>query len=60
MSSASIINRLSAATIHKIAAGEVIEDAAVVCASLVKGKTAPAKALKGEIRGDNFVVPLTE
>ena len=43
-----------------IAAGEVIEDAAVVCASLVKGKTPPAKALKGEIRGDNFVVPLTE
>jgi len=43
-----------------IAAGEVNEDAAVVCASLVKGKTPPAKALKGEIRGENFVVPLTE
>ncbi|MEP6911573.1 MAG: NDP-sugar synthase [bacterium] len=43
-----------------IPAGEVIEDAAVVCASLVKGTTPPAKALKGEIRGDNFVVPLTE
>jgi len=43
-----------------IPAGEVIEDAAVVCASLVKGKTPPTKALKGEIRGDNFVVPLTE
>lgn len=43
-----------------IPSGEVIEDAAVVCASLVKGKTPPAKALKGEIRGDNFVVSLTE
>jgi NDP-sugar pyrophosphorylase family protein len=43
-----------------IPTGEVIEDAAVVRASLVKGKTPPAKALKGEIRGDNFVVPLTE
>src|ERR1700730_3753322 len=43
-----------------IASGEVIEDAAVVRASLVDGKTPPAKALKGEIRGDNFGVPLTE
>ena len=43
-----------------VAAGEVIEDAAVVCATLVKGKTPPEKALKGEFRGDNFVVPLTE
>ncbi|HYJ85690.1 MAG TPA: NDP-sugar synthase [Pyrinomonadaceae bacterium] len=43
-----------------VAAGEVIEDAAVVCASLVRGKTPPEKALKGEFRGDNFVVPLTE
>ena len=38
--------------------GEVIEDGAVVCASLVRGKTPPEKALKGEFRGDNFVVPL--
>jgi NDP-sugar pyrophosphorylase family protein len=44
----------------KISAGEVIEDAAVVRAALVEGKIPPAKALKGEIRGDNFVVPLTE
>lgn len=43
----------------KIAAGETIEDAAVVCASLVRGKTPPEKALKGEFQGDNFVVPLT-
>jgi NDP-sugar pyrophosphorylase family protein len=43
-----------------IPAGEVLEDAAVVRASLVQGKTPPAKALKGEIRGENFVVPLSE
>lgn len=44
----------------KISAGEVIEDAAVVCASLIQGKVRPPKALKGEVRGANFVVPLTE
>lgn len=44
----------------RIGRGEVIENASVVCASLVEGKTPPAKALKGEIRGGNFVVPLTE
>ncbi len=43
----------------KIGAGEIIEDAAVVRASLVQGKTPPPKALKGEFRGNNFVVPLT-
>jgi NDP-sugar pyrophosphorylase family protein len=44
----------------KIKDGEVVEDAAVVCAALVRGREPPAKALKGEFRGDNFVVPLTE
>lgn len=44
----------------EIGAGEVIENVAVVCASLVRGKTPPPKALKGEYRGDNFVVPLAE
>ena len=44
----------------RIGAGEIIEDAAVVCASLVRGKTPPEKALKGEFRGENFVVPLAE
>lgn len=43
----------------KISAGEVIADSAVVCASLIQGKVRPPKALKGEVRGDNFVVPLT-
>jgi NDP-sugar pyrophosphorylase family protein len=44
----------------KIAAGELIADAAVVPVSLVLGKTPPNKAMKGEVRGANFVVPLTE
>jgi NDP-sugar pyrophosphorylase family protein len=44
----------------RIPAGAVIENAAVVCAALVKGKEPPAKALQGEFRGDNFVVPLAE
>jgi NDP-sugar pyrophosphorylase family protein len=43
-----------------INAGEVVRNAAVVRAELVRGRFAPAKALKGEFRGDNFVVPLTE
>ncbi len=43
-----------------ISEGEVITDAAVVRASLVTGKEPPAKALKGEFRGANFVVPLTQ
>ena len=42
-----------------IRAGQVIENAAVVPAALVEGKTPPPKALAGEIRGSNFVVPLT-
>jgi NDP-sugar pyrophosphorylase family protein len=44
----------------RIAPGDVIENSAVVCASLVQGKSPPPKALKGEIRGANFVVPLTQ
>jgi NDP-sugar pyrophosphorylase family protein len=43
-----------------ISEGEVITDAAVVRASLVLGKEAPPKAMKGEFRGSNFVVPLTQ
>lgn len=43
----------------RIPAGSIIENAAVVSASLVKGKEPPAKALWGDLRGDNFVVPLT-
>ena len=43
-----------------IKAGETIQNAAVVRADLIRGKEPPPKALKGEIRGDNFVVPLAE
>jgi NDP-sugar pyrophosphorylase family protein len=39
--------------------GEVIEDAVVVRADLVAGKKVPAKAFKGEVIGDNFVVSLS-
>ncbi|HEX8423844.1 MAG TPA: NDP-sugar synthase, partial [Pyrinomonadaceae bacterium] len=44
----------------RIRRGEVIEDAAVVRAALVGGEERPAKALAGEVRGDNFVVPLAQ
>jgi NDP-sugar pyrophosphorylase family protein len=43
-----------------IGAGEVLENAAVVRAELVAGVEPPAKALRGEVRGPNFVVPLPE
>lgn len=42
----------------RVSAGEVIADAAVVRAELVAGAERPEKALAGEVRGDNFVVPL--
>ncbi len=44
----------------RVRAGEAIENAAVVRAELVRGTTPPPKALRGEVRGDNFVVPLPE
>jgi NDP-sugar pyrophosphorylase family protein len=44
----------------RIGAGERIEDAVVVRADLVSGKTAPAKALKGQLQGENFVVSLSQ
>ncbi len=44
----------------RIGRGEVIEDAAVVRAALVGGEERPEKALAGEARGDNFVVPLAQ
>ncbi|MBA2339761.1 MAG: NDP-sugar synthase [Pyrinomonadaceae bacterium] len=39
--------------------GEEIEDAIVVRARLVEGEERPTKALRGEVSGGNFVVPLT-
>jgi NDP-sugar pyrophosphorylase family protein len=44
----------------RIQQGEVIENAAVVRASLICNSQPPAKALKGELRGKNFVVPLAQ
>jgi NDP-sugar pyrophosphorylase family protein len=43
-----------------IGAGEVIENSAVVRRELVEGVEPPAKALRGEARGANFVVPLPQ
>jgi NDP-sugar pyrophosphorylase family protein len=44
----------------RVLAGERIEDAVIVRASLVSGETPPAKALKGFVKGNNFVVPLSQ
>ena len=44
----------------RVPAGERFEEAAVVRAKLVSGVTPPAKALKGYVKGDNFVVPLSQ
>ncbi|MBD0370835.1 MAG: NDP-sugar synthase [Pyrinomonadaceae bacterium] len=41
-----------------VKAGEVFENAALVRAELVAGVEPPEKALPGEVRGTNFVVPL--
>jgi NDP-sugar pyrophosphorylase family protein len=43
-----------------ISSGEVVENAAVVRAELVRGSEPPPKALKGEFRGGNFVVRLLQ
>lgn len=44
----------------RVQAGETIENAAVVRAALVKNSEPPPKALQGEFRGENFVVPLPQ
>lgn len=44
----------------RVRRGEVIENAAVVRAELVRGQERPAKALPGQMCGDNFVVMLPE
>ena len=43
----------------RVRAGEAVENAAVVRADLVRNEEPPPKALKGEFRGENFVVPLS-
>jgi NDP-sugar pyrophosphorylase family protein len=44
----------------RISAGETVENAIVVRADVIAGKTPPAKAPKGELRGENFVVHLSQ
>jgi NDP-sugar pyrophosphorylase family protein len=44
----------------RIAMGESVEDAVVVRTEIITGKKVPAKALKGEVKGDNFVVRLSQ
>jgi NDP-sugar pyrophosphorylase family protein len=43
-----------------VRAGEEVTDVAVVRAELVAGVTPPAKAPKGYVKGDTFVVPLSQ
>ncbi len=44
----------------RIGSGEVIENAAVVRATLLRNTTPPPKALDGYWQGENFVVPLAQ
>ena len=44
----------------QVSGGEKLEDVAVVRAELVCNSEPPPKALKGEVRGSNFVVPLAQ
>jgi NDP-sugar pyrophosphorylase family protein len=55
-----VVNHAVLADGVRLGSGEVIENAVVVRADLVRNSKAPAKALKGELRGDNFVVPLAQ
>ena len=52
------VNRAVLADNVTISDGEVVENAVVVPRQLVEGKTRPEKALPGDFRGENFVVPL--
>ncbi len=44
----------------RVRKNEVIENLAVVPALLIEGLTPPSKAPRGDVRGDNFVVPLAQ
>ena len=52
------VNRAVLADNVTIPDDEVVENAVVVPRQLVEGKTRPEKALPGNFRGENFVVPL--
>ena len=44
----------------RIPAGEIVENCVVVRNDIIAGKPKPSKALTGETRGENFVVPLSQ
>jgi NDP-sugar pyrophosphorylase family protein len=52
------LNRVILGDGVRIEPGEIIEESAVVSAALVKGRSRPEKAQRGEFRGNNFVVPI--
>lgn len=54
------ISRVILADDVRIESDEMIENAVVVPKSLVQNTTPPAKALRGHVQGENFVVPLSE
>lgn len=58
--SGAVVNRAVLGDGVRIQAADVIEESVVVKRSLVHEKTVPPKALRGEIQGENFVVPLAQ
>jgi NDP-sugar pyrophosphorylase family protein len=54
------VNRAIIGAGVQVRSDDVFEDAAVVRAALVGREERPAKALAGEVRGENFVVPLAQ
>jgi hypothetical protein len=52
------VNRGVLADNVRVPSGERIENSIVVRRELVEGKKRPEKALAGDFRGENFVVPL--
>jgi NDP-sugar pyrophosphorylase family protein len=52
------VNRCILADKVTIPAADIVENAIVVRRDLVEGKKRPEKALPGDFRGENFVVPL--
>src|SRR5215831_17994487 len=54
------VNRAVLGDRVRIDAGDVVENAVVVRADVIAGRNPPAKALHGELRGENFVVHLSQ
>ena len=55
---AQVRRAILADNVHLIST-DLIQNAVVVPRSLIEGKVAPEKALRGHVQGENFVVPLT-